>query len=745
MKPLTPIADIRIPAPQPEMDYTTRIMGRAFTFHGLKHLLGAADYSKAGDRSAGLAASSETEREAARALLSSLTLEHFFDHPLTDEHGQTDSVMQINYAIDTAVFDEIRQMTLGALKDHLMQQPGDAIKRIGRGLTGPMAAALAKLMDVHELILLSKKIETPTRARTRIGQRGTLCSRLQPNHPTDHLDGLTLLTYTGLSMGTGDCLIGVNPAEDTVHNISAILGQLDAIRRETGAPTQICVLGHIKTQISCLEQGAPVEILFQSLAGTNRTLIEEFDVTVEYLDFAYDILNRIGPLRQRADQMMYFETGQGSEVSYGKHNGIDMATCEALCYGLARRYDPFMVNNVTGFIGPETHNDNMEMILSNLQDHFMGKLMGLPMGMAPCYTLHSGITVEGQQIATELLTAAGANYYMDVYLGTDRMLAYFDTSGHDDQTLREIYGRSPAPEFAEWAVSRGIFARLPAGGFCRGPHWGDPSIFCSSDMEFQSLSESLPAAYGFENAGPRPANDVSRTSRFNQAAARSAIYSDLDPQKLQVDDLEPDRFKWISTLADSRKAHLNNPKRGTRLSEQSVADLKTDRSKDVQIVISDGLSADAVHHNIPQLLPVLLDGLESRDLRVGKIIVAPFGRVKLAESIAQEVNPRLVIMLIGERPGGDAQASKSMSAYLMLSVERENDVSLPEESGAKEDAYEYTVISNIYNRGIPPLEAGSLIAEKALEILKHRAAGNRLEKIMKYAPIREGQAIGGTD
>ena len=175
---------------------------------------------------------------------------------------------------------------------------------------------------------------------------------------------------------------------------------------------------------------------------------------------------------------MYFETGQGSEVSYNKHEGVDMATAEALCYGLARRYDPFMVNNVTGFIGPETHLTDMEMILSNLQDHFMGKLLGLPMGMAPCYTLHSQITTEGQQIATTLLTAAGANYFMDVYLGVDRMLAYFDTSAHDDQTLREIFAREPAPEFTEWAIGKGVYQRDAQGVLRRGPNWGNPRIFC---------------------------------------------------------------------------------------------------------------------------------------------------------------------------------------------------------------------------------------------------------------------------
>src|SRR5205814_1322119 len=265
--------------------------------------------------------------------------------------------------------------------------------------------------------------------------------------------------YWGLSLGSGDALIGVNPAVDTVENVSAVLKHLDALRRRLEVPTQICVLAHVKTQLACLERGAPVEILFQSLAGTENTNRTEFDISVELLDHGYQAMAERGPLQGEARQFMYFETGQGSEFTYGKHNGIDMTTAEALCYGLARRYDPFMVNNVTGFIGPETHLDDFEMIVSNLQDHFMAKLLGLPMGMAPCFTLHSNITLEGQQIATQLLTAAGANYFMDVGLNTDRMLAYFDTSGHDDQTLREIHDRRPAPEYLEWGMQRGIFAR----------------------------------------------------------------------------------------------------------------------------------------------------------------------------------------------------------------------------------------------------------------------------------------------
>lgn len=287
MKTLTPLAEIAVPPPRPEQTYTIRVFDQDVSFHGLKKLLGAADYSKAGDRNACLAAPTETVREAARSLLSGLTLQHLYDHPLTDDQGRVDSVMRVNYDIDRTVFATIGPWTVGQLKNHLLSSPGGEVKRLGRALTGVMAAAVAKLCDVHELIYIARKVSQPTRARTLLGSPGTLASRLQPNHPTDDPRGISLLTYWGLSLGAGDALIGLNPAVDTVENISSLLRLLDKLRRQTGAPTQICVLSHIKTQLACLEQGAPVEVMFQSLAGTERTNLLEFDITVDLLDHAY--------------------------------------------------------------------------------------------------------------------------------------------------------------------------------------------------------------------------------------------------------------------------------------------------------------------------------------------------------------------------------------------------------------------------------------------------------------------------
>lgn len=726
LEELPALEQIFVPNAQPPQNYQIKLLHKVYSFTGLKQVLGYADISKAGDRVGHLAAPDEAHREAARAILSEMTLQHIFDNPLTNDHGKVDDIMRVNYAIDSTVFKEISSLTLGDFKDLLLQADNIAIRRFGTALTGVMASALTKLLDVHEMIFLAKKLKSgaTAKARTLLGLPGTLSSRLQPNHPTDNLDSITLQLYAGLSLGTGDCMFGLNPAIDTVENISSMLFHLQKVREKLDVPTQICVLSHIKTQLECLEAGAPVEILFQSIAGTEAVLTEEFDVTVDLLDLAYCTMKEKGWLKDTAENWMYFETGQGSELSYNKHHGIDMATTEALCYGLARRYKPFMVNNVTGFIGPETHLDNFEMIYSNLQDHFMGKLLGLPMGMAPCFTLHSKVTTEGQQMAIELLTAAGSNFYMSVYLNTDRMLAYFDTSGHDDQTVREIYNLKPAPEFLRWCLKKDIFIEDQEGNIQRGANWGNARMFCSSDSEFQRLKESLPASYGFENAGPRPANKVTRLSKANQAIARAAIYTDL-----RMDELGDIAFRVLMTEAEDKEGHLNSPDAGARLAMESRQQLSAE-NKDIQIIVSDGLSAEAIHHNIKELLPVLLDGLKANGLTIGEPILAPYGRVKLAEDVGNLVNAKIIINLLGERPGGDALASRSMSAYINyhLTDEQTRQAAI-KFSGNAQIQYEITMVSNIYSAGLPPLEAASVIVEKVMDMYHLKAGGNRLESL----------------
>lgn len=724
MHTLKKLDEIRVPPVLPDETYTFSASGLTRSFRGLKALLAAADVSKAGDRHDGLAAPDEVTREAARSILAGLTLEHLYTHPLTDMRGQVDSIMRVNYDVDLEAYASMAKWTVGELKNELLKRPGHEIARLGRGLTGPMGAAVVKLCDIHELIFIARKISRPTKARTHLGAPGTLSSRIQPNHPTDDLRSIELQLLWSLSLGGGDALIGINPAIDTVENISNILRHVDKVRRRTGAPTQVCVLAHVKTQLGCLDQGAPVEVIFQSLAGTDATLISEFDVTVDLLDRAYLTMRERGPLAGEAEQFMYFETGQGSELTYGKHEGIDMTTLEACCYGLARRYDPYMVNNVTGFIGPETHADDREMVISNLQDHFMGKLLGVPMGMAPCFTLHAGVTNEGQQMATAMLTAAGANYYMDVCLGADRMLAYFDTSSHDVQTLREVHGKRPAAAYLEWAKTKGIFVEHD-GNITRGPGFGDVQALSESPRAFEEMVRATPIALGFEVAGPRPIDRVSRELRWHQAVARAAAMSELRLDEL----LEAAPFQVLSTTAKTHAEHLGLPARGATLAQESAAKLNAEPHP-VAILVADGLSAEAVHANIPDLLPVLQDGLSARGISVGPPRLVKYGRVKLAEEIADRLDTQLVVYLLGERPGGDATSSRSLSAYLCYRVPAET---LPEArifSGNAAIRFEYTVISNIYaGGGLPPVEAAAVIIDKVSKILAKKAAGNRLERM----------------
>jgi ethanolamine ammonia-lyase large subunit len=306
------------------------------------------------------------------------------------------------------------------------------------------------------------------------------------------------------------------------------------------------------------------------------------------------------------------------------------------------------------------------------------------------------------------------------------MLAYFDTSGHDNQTLREVCGLRPAPQFLEWAIERGIFCQDGDGNVLRGPQWGNVRQFCNSDSDLAQLLEATPAAYGFDTAGPRPADAVSRELRLHQAIGREAIESELDLTLCE----QVANFRVIHTEAADKRSHLNSPSAGARVARQSAGQLsKEDRQ--VQILISDGLSAAAIHHNLADVLPTILDGLTSNGISVGQPLLARWGRVKLAEHVADLLEADLVIHLIGERPGGDAFASRSMSAYLVYRI---CDPAIQKEaahfSGNRDIRFEYTVISNIYSRGLPALEAGAVIVEKAVEILSARAAGNRLTMLL---------------
>ena len=446
------------------------VHGRTFTFASVVEVLAKASEPKSGDEFLGIAAASSGERVAARLVLAALPLEVLRANPAVPyEDDEVTRVIQDG--LDDEVFAEISDWTVGHLRDRLLSHDltGQAALRIGRALNAETIAAVAKLMSNMDLVYGAQRLQVPSRARTLVGIDGTLSFRLQPNHPTDALPGIMASIMEGLSYGSGDAIIGINPAEDSTGNTAAIMHAVHDFVARWSIPTQTCVLSHLTTQMEAVEQGAPVDVLFQSIAGTEDTN-ESFGVDAALLEEAQALIRARGTAD--GPNLLYFETGQGSEVAVGCDHGVDEQTLEARTYGFARHFRPFMVNNVSGFIGPETLFDGKQIIRACLEDHYMGKLAGLPMGMAPCYTNHTPADQNDQETATMLLAMAGANYYMGIPMGDDVMLSYQDTGFHDDATLRELTGRRPAPEFARWCERLGILrdGRL-------GPHGGDASMF----------------------------------------------------------------------------------------------------------------------------------------------------------------------------------------------------------------------------------------------------------------------------
>ena len=374
--------------------------------------------------------------------------------------------------LNRPMYERFKSKTIGELREWVLDHrtTSEELGRAGRAFTGEVVAAVAKLMSTLDLVYGASKIHRPTKCVTEIGLPGTLSYRLQANSPTDDVQGILIGVMEGLTYGSGDACLGINPVTDDPETTRRIADGLWKLVVKNSIPTQITVLSHITTQMESVRQGAPLSMFFQSIAGTQEAN-DNFGVNRALLEEAYALAREkctgLGP------NLLYFETGQGSEASIGADGGVDEMTLEARTYGFGRYFNPFMVNNVSGFIGPETLYDGKEMIRANLEDHFMGKLIGLPMGMAPCYTNHTSITQDDQEMATALLAMAGANYYMGVPVGDDVMLSYQDTSFHDDATLRELTHRLPAPEFHRWMMKMDL---MDENGILTA-RAGDGSIF----------------------------------------------------------------------------------------------------------------------------------------------------------------------------------------------------------------------------------------------------------------------------
>jgi ethanolamine ammonia-lyase large subunit len=432
----------------------TRLLGQVYQFSNLKELFAKANEEKSGDRLAGIAAESVQERIAAKQVLSSITVGDIRNYPIiTAEEDEVSRI--IEEQVNEPAYRRIQNWTIAELREYILDDKttGEDLIRLSRGLTSEMIAAVAKLMSNLDLIHAANKLEIVTKCNITIGQKGTLASRLQPNHPTDSVDGMLASLKEGLSYGIGDAVIGINPVDDSVESVKRLLHATHDFIQDWDIPTQNCVLAHVTTQMKAIEQGAPADMIFQSIAGTEAAN-KSFGITASMLDEANQMIRELGT--SAGQQRLYFETGQGSELSAEFHFGIDQMTLESRNYGFAKRYDPYILNTVVGFIGPEYLYDSKQVVRAGLEDHFMGKMHGIPMGVDICYTNHIRADQNDIEDLGVLLTAAGVNFVIATPMGDDCMLNYQSLSYHDVATLRQTMNRRPAPLFEAWLEYIGI-------------------------------------------------------------------------------------------------------------------------------------------------------------------------------------------------------------------------------------------------------------------------------------------------
>jgi ethanolamine ammonia-lyase large subunit len=450
------------------MSYAETIGSRTYRFDTLKTLLAKASPLRSGDQLAGLCAATEEERVAARMALAQLPLRTFLNEALIP-YEEDEVTRMIVDDHSSAAFAEISHLTVGDFRNWLLADTtsSDALVRIAPGLMPEMVAAVSKLMRNQDLILAARKRPVVTRFRNTVGLPGRMSVRLQPNHPTDDVKGIAASMLDGLMYGCGDAMIGINPATDSLNAITKLLVMVDEFRQRYNVPTQSCVLTHVTNTIAAIENGAPVDLVFQSVAGTQKAN-ESFGISLALLQEAYEA----GLSLKRGtvgDNLMYFETGQGSALSANAHHGIDQQTCEVRAYAVARKFNPFLTNTVVGFIGPEYLYDGRQIIRAGLEDHFCGKLLGVPMGCDICYTNHAEADQDDMDNLLTLLGVANVNFIMGVPGADDVMLNYQSTSFHDALYVRKVLNLRRAPEFEAWletmqiADSHGALLSQPAG------------------------------------------------------------------------------------------------------------------------------------------------------------------------------------------------------------------------------------------------------------------------------------------
>lgn len=430
---------------------------KTYLFKDLRALMAKATPARSGDYLAGLAAGSAEERVAAQMALAALPLTTFLnDMVIAYEDDEVTRLIIDEH--DASAFALIRHLTVGDLRNWLLSDSVDSalLSSVAPGITPEMAAAVSKIMRIQDLVLVAKKCRVVTRFRNTIGLAGTLSTRLQPNHPTDDTSGIAAVILDGLLYGSGDAVIGINPATDNVTQVVKLVSMLDEIITHYAIPTQSCVLTHVTTSLAAMEKGAPLDLVFQSIAGTEAAN-RSFGVNLALLDEARQAALS---LKRGAigDNVMYFETGQGSALSANAHHGVDQQTCEARAYAVARKFKPLLVNTVVGFIGPEYLYDGKQIMRAGLEDHFCAKLLGLPMGCDVCYTNHAEADQDDMDVLLTMLGTAGCNFVMGIPGSDDIMLNYQTTSFHDALYARRILGLTPAPEFDVWLKHMQVFA-----------------------------------------------------------------------------------------------------------------------------------------------------------------------------------------------------------------------------------------------------------------------------------------------
>ena len=724
------------------MKLSTRLLGTSYRFRSVKELLARANEARSGDELAGIAARSEQERIAAKTVLANLTLNDLRENPVV-AYDRDEVTRVIDDALDRDAFAAMRNQTVGEFREWLLNDAtsGDAILAAGRGITAEIAAAVAKLCTNLDLIAIASKIRVVTTARTTLGLPGRLSTRLQPNHPRDDLTGIAAAIYEGLAYATGDALIGINPCIDEPDNIRKLLELTADIIDRTGVPTQNCVLGHITTQMRALEAGAPMDIMFQSLAGTEKGNAG-FGITVAMLDDGYSMIRETG--RLRSANLTYFETGQGSELSADAHEGADQVTLEARCYGLARRYSPLLVNTVVGFIGPEYLYDAKQITRAGLEDHLMGKLLGVPHGADACYTNHARADQNDCENLAVLLAAAGCNYFMAVPMGDDVMLSYQSTSYHDAAALRSVLKLRPAPEFENWCEARGILRDGLLTETRRRRSNRDGSALKKSEpddanTDFDAMRKSTPARLGLGRAGSRYTTAAMLALRADHARAVDAVLTlvardwpqrngllEVHSQALTREDYirYPARGRRLTDADAARVARLKPPPlirspfpRRKGLGVRSPGGSAKSTPPTVLLCIGDGLSSAAVEKNAAPLLRALTRILAPR-YQLLKPIFIRNARVRIEDHLGEILRPDVVCMIVGERPG--LVTAESLSAYLIYR---------PTLKSIEPDR---TVISNIHRGGIPIAEAARKIATLIDDANRFEASGAALAE--KTAP-----------